>query len=435
MNKFYKLVEGKKLYCDAYGSLVKDDEGNSQEVPESDTDAVNVEDAQDEVTKMLGDAMQKAAERGDKAAAASYEKAMASVTELIEKMGEAAQRVTPKVSVNERKVPFNVEDVEKGMKAVKEGARQNIVFQINDEKDLDYLGKSTSTGDLTGDVIEPDRDPAVTRDPVRATFMEDIADTATTNSDYVSWVEVTTETGAPATTAELNAMPEKDFAFEEFKKPVEKVGVINKHSVELLSDAPQLVNEIRNWLREDLNIVIDTQLLSGNGTPPNLQGILGTATALDAAAIGTQSVAEANNFDVLRIAMTKIMIDGKGKFMPNYVVMNPADTEAFDLTKDADGRYILPAFYSANGMMVRGARVIENTGISAGDFLVGDFRKLHVRRKGGVEVELTNADGTDFQKDILTVKLRRRLTSYTRANDSGAFRTGTFSTVITELTN
>ena len=81
------------------------------------------------------------------------------------------------------------------------------------------------------------------------------------------------------------------------------------------------------------------------------------------------------------------------------------------------------------------ARVIENTGIPAGKFLVGDFRKLHIGTKGGVEIEMTNSDGTDFAKDILSVKLRRRVASYVRENDNGAFYTGTIATVISALVN
>ena len=79
--------------------------------------------------------------------------------------------------------------------------------------------------------------------------------------------------------------------------------------------------------------------------------------------------------------------------------------------------------------MVKGARIIENTGLTAGKVLIGDFRKLHIGTKGGVEIEMTNSDGTDFTKDILTVKLRRRVASYVRTNDVGAFWYGTIATI------
>ncbi|MGI1661375.1 phage major capsid protein [Palleronia sp. KMU-117] len=397
-------------------------------------ETVTEEETVDEATKMLGEAMRKAIEAGDQAAAESIRKANEAVGSFLDAVADQAKAKAAgvKVEVAERKASFDVERVAKQIESLRD-SKGSVSFELKTKQDLDYLAKSTAKDDLTGDVILPERDPEITRDPVREPFMEQIADTRETNSDYVSWVEVVTETGAPASTAELGTMPEKDFAFQEFKKPIEKITVTNKHSVELLQDGPGLVAEIKNFLAEDINVTTDTQLLSGNGTSPQLQGVLGIATTLDATAIGSQRIANANKFDVLRIAMTKIAKAGKGKFRPTHVILSPDDIETLDLTKDADGRYIVPAFYTPGGMLIRSARIIENTGITAGTFLVGDFRKLHVRRKGGVEIEITNADGTDFVKDIMTIKYRRRLTSYVRGNDDGAFQTGSFATCIAAL--
>lgn len=432
MFKFFKVVDGTKFYCDEKGELVLE-KGSRVAVPATDVTAVDIESGADEATKMLSEAMQKAIAEGDKVAQASLEKAMEAVNKFFEAVEEKATARKGKVELNpEHKASFDVETVAKALPELTK-SKGSVVFEIKTKQDLDYLAKSTSKTDLTGDVILPARDPEITRDPVREPFMEQIADTQEINSDYVSWVEVVTETGAPASTEELGTIPEKDFTFQEFKKPVEKITVANKHSVELLQDGPALVSEIKNFLAEDINLVTDAQLLSGNGTTPQLQGVLGVATTLDATALGTQRVANANKFDVLRIAMTKIATAGKGKFRPTHVILNPADMETLDLTKNAEGDYIMPSFYSANGLLVRGARIIENTGITAGTFLVGDFRKLHVRRKGGVEIEITNADGTDFVHDIMTIKYRRRLVSYVRGNDDGAFQTGSFATCITHL--
>jgi hypothetical protein len=428
MPKFYKLMAGKKFYCDEKGVLAQKD-GENVAVPDTDTAAVDVESGVDEATKMLSQAMQKAIEEGDKAAVASLQKAQEAVEKWFEAVEEKAKGRASKVEKVEYKASFNVEEVLTGIKELAAKGRETFSFSVRDVKDLEIISKSNSRGDNTGDVILPVRDPEITRDPVRAIFLEQIADTVEIDGDYVSWVEVTGATGAPASTAELGTIPEKDYAFQEFRKPVEKVTVMNKHSVELLKHGPSLVAAIKGWLNQDLNVVVDQLLLTGTGTTPQIQGIVGVAEVLDATAIGSQVVANANLFDVLRIAATKILVAGKGKFIPNYVLLNPADSEELDLTKNADGDYILPAFYAADGMKIKGARVIENTGVTAGSFVMGDFRYLHVRPKGGVEIEMTNSDGTDFKSDILSVKLRRWLTAYVRNNDSAAFITGDISDI------
>lgn len=430
MFKFYKLVGSKKFYCDEKGALIQKD-GADVEVAATDTEAVDIETV-DEATKMLGEAFRKAVEAGDEVAQKAIRNANEAVSDFFDAIAKTATTKAPKVEVVETKASFNVDEVTKGLKDVATMSGKSVAFEVKSLDDLKYLAKSVSKTDLTGDVILPDLQAGIERAPVREVFIEQIADTQDTTSDYVSYVEVVTETGAPATTAELAAIPEKDFTFQEFKKPVQKIAVINKHSVEILKDGPELVSAIKGFLAEDLNIVTDSQLLSGNGTAPNLQGVLGVATDLNTE-IGSQILADATHADVLRIGITKIRVAGKGKFRPTHIILNPVDVEAMELTKDTTGQYVLPPFIAADGTRIGGATVIENTAITAGTFLMGDFRKLHIRRNGGVEVEITNSDNDDFQKDIVTFKIRRRLVSYVKSNDNGAFRTGTFATIKTNL--
>ncbi len=425
---FFKFINGKKFYCDEKGGLTQKD-GANVEVPETDTTAVDVESAVDEATKMLSEAMQKAIKAGDDVAVKQIEKATEAVAKFFDAVEEKATTRTSKVAVPAQKaVSFDVEAITKGFEGMKKSGG-SVSFEFKDASELAYLAKGTDRSDLTGEVIAPQLDTEITRPALRNTFLENIANVVPINSDAARYTEVTGTTGAPATTAELGTIPQVDRTFQAYSKPVQKIAAISKHSNELLKYGPELVAVLRDMLAIDLNLVVDAQLLSGNGTAPNLQGVLGVAPVLDTTAVGAQVIANANLFDVLRIALTKIAVAGKGKFLPNYIILNPADSEELDLTKATDGTYIMPAFYAANGMLIRGARVIENTGITAGTFLVGDFRYLNVRPNGGVEVEITNSDSDDFQKDIIAIKMRRHLAAYVKTNDNGAFMTGSISAV------
>lgn len=441
MLKFFRIIAGKKFYCDEKGLLKKDAEGNFEEMPETDTETEEFagdDEGVEEVKSLIEKATEQVKSKVSQDLASSQTKAVEAVQKLFDTIADSAQKSTSKVGVDgQTKASFNVESVTKGIKGLAERQRNTFSFEIKSRKDLDFLlTKAVSEGgSLTDDVIEGQRVPEITRDPVRTPFIEQIADvTANMTSDHLSYVEVTTESGAPLRTDELASIPEKDFEFQEYKAYLKKIGVTNKHSVEILQDAPQLVNAIKGWLQEDVNIVTDDQLLNGTGIGQNLSGVFTVASVLDATEVGAKRVEEANLYDVIRVAITKIAVSGKGKFSANYVLLNPEDADALDLTKDINGQYVLPPFRSADGMMIKGARVIENVGVPVGEFLVGDFRKLHIGTKGGVVIEMTNSDGDDFKKDILTVKMTRRVASYVRQNDSGAFWTGTIADVITALT-
>lgn len=438
MKKKFRIIAGKKFYCDEKGFLTKDEEGNFEEVPETDTEAeeVDVEDAGDaDVEKMLKEARQAILAKANKELAESQLSATEAVDKMLKGIADSAKKYTKVADEVKGKASFDVEKVQKGIEALAQRQRNTFSFTIKSKADLAYLSKATSEGDsLTGDVIEGDRNPELTRDPVRQVFIESIADVVPNmTSDHLSYVEVVTESGAPVRTDELAYIPQKDFEFQEFKAPLKKIAVMNKHSVEILQDAPQLVAAIKGWLQEDVNIETDNQLLNGTGVGENLSGVFTVASVLDATEVGTKRVQDANLMDVIRVAITKIAVYGKGKYTATHVLLNPDDADALDLTKSADGHYILPPFKSADGTTIKGARIIENVGIPAGEFLVGDFRKLHIGTKGGVEIEMTNSDGDDFSKDILSVKLRRRVASYVRQNDSGAFWTGTIADVIDAL--
>lgn len=404
----------------------------SEEV-KNDVTVATEEETTDEATKMLSAAMQKAMAEGDKVAVAKLKEAQDAVADMLDSVTAVAKAKTVVAEVTETKAPFDVEATLKGLQSLQRGAG-TVSIAVRNVDDIKYLAKSTDiTNDLTGEVIAPSREAGIEDLATRSPFLEQIADVVATDAEIVKWTEVESKSGGPATTAELATIPEGDFKFINRSAAMEKIAVVNKHSVEILKYGSELVAAIRTMLTRDVNLVVDAQLLSGNGTAPNLQGVLGVATVLDAAAVGAQRVPDANLFDVVRIAATKIMTAGKGKFTPNYLILNPVDSEAFDLTKNADGDYIMPPFYDASGQRIRGARVIENTGVTAGTFLLGDFNYLHVRTNGGAEIDFSNSDGTDFAKDILSIKVRRFLTAFVKTNNNGAFVTGNIATVIAAL--
>lgn len=442
---FYRVVAGQKLLCKEDGTLLKDDSDSfmrvkdAEEADEEDLEEVEPdEDAGEEVEQMLEEARTEVKQKAKKDAEKATVEARTAVTNFMNSIKDEVSEtgISNKGKGDQLATSFDPDHVKNQIEAFNKGRAQSVAFNIRDASEAKALlsdetrQKTTSGADLTNDVIEGERVPEISRDPVRQRFVEGIADvTPNMESDHLSYVEATNESGAPATTAELNNAPEKDFEFTEFKAYLKKIMVTNKHSVEILQDSAQLVSALRGWLNEDVNLETDDQLLNGSGTGSDLEGVFTVASVVDNNSLGSKEIETPNLYDVLRVAMTQMMTDGNGKFRPTHVLLNPDDSDELDLTKDADGRYIIPPFRSEDGLRIKGATVIENTGVPQGDFLVGDFNRLHVGTKGGVQVEMTNSDGDDFGKDILTVKLRRRISSYVRNNDSAAFQTGTISDV------
>jgi hypothetical protein len=315
---------------------------------------------------------------------------------------------------------------------VKSKAKAATVIEL---KDFDFRAKASVAGDMsiaddyTGTRALAELEAGVSRSPQRQPFIEQLVTVGTISAPIDTWIEVTNEAGDPLPVAELAELSQKELDFAEKTAAVKKVGVFAKYSREMANDLPNLVSEIRNYLVADLRRVVDTQILSGNGTGDNLTGILQNATTYSAGAFAG-TVLEANRFDVIETAVSQVIT---ALHTPTHVVVNPTDHAKMNLSKGTDGHYVMPPFITASGQVVSGVRVVSNTGITAGTFLVGDFSRSSVKYREGLTIEMTNTDQDDFVKDRFTVRAIVRLVHRVKENDYGAFVKGSFATAIAAL--
>ena len=228
-------------------------------------------------------------------------------------------------------------------------------------------------------------------------------------------------------TAEGAAKAQIDFELVLASAAVRKVTAYIKVSKEMLDDIPLMESEINQELSERINLTIDAQLLSGDGTGQNLTGILANATAFAPGSFATGQVNEVVtpiNADVLRVAINQISI---ALFQANYIVMNPSDVTAMDLAKGSDSHYILPPFSTNANTIVKGIPVIANTGVTEGEYLVGDFSKAGVRFREGLSFDV-GYENDDFTKNFVTILAEARLVQRVKSNHYGAFVKGDFAT-------
>ncbi len=391
---------------------LKEEVGQVEALPEEDPKAAETEDA------AVKSVLKSVAEIVDAKVKAVKEEMETEVKEYVDSKSVATKRVGLDAILADESVAAFAKSVknEKGTVQV-------------ELKDFDFRAKASVPGDMTiatdyvGDRALSELEAGVNRDPQRQPFIEQLVSVGTINSPIDTWLEVADEAGDPLPKAELAELPQKEWDFVERTAQVRKIGVYAKYSAEMAEDLPNLVSEIRNFLIADLRRVVDTQILSGSGSGENLVGIMQNATAFAAGTLAN-TVADANNFDVIAAAVSQVTTN---LFVPNYAVVHPTDMASMTLSKGTDGHYVLPPFISQSGQVISGVRVVANTGITVGNFLVGDFTRSSVKYRRGLNVELSNTDQDDFVKDRFTVKATVRLVHRVKQNDYGAFVKGTFA--------
>jgi ATP-dependent protease ClpP protease subunit len=230
-----------------------------------------------------------------------------------------------------------------------------------------------------------------------------------TNGSSVRYISETSFTNAADTVTEGTVKPEQLWNLTEVDSPVRKVAVYSKFSDEILSDHERLQPFVNGRLMAGVELKLDTQLVTGNGTPPNLTGILNFS------GIQTQAKAADTVPDAILKAITKARLTGF--FEPDAIVVHPTDWQNLRLIKDSAGQYLGGGPFLGtygNGPYVAdvplwGKPVIITTAITVGTALVGMFRMGgEVFYRTGLMLSFTNSDQDDFIKNLITVRCEIR---------------------------
>ena len=352
------------------------------------------------------------------------------VSEMATKLNERldAMEVANKKQFNsQKKVTFKSALQE----ALDNGAVEGIAKGNSRSASFELKADMTIGADFTGEVIPADRVPGYKFDPTRPVHVRQLLATGSTQSDVVRYVKESGYSNGAAATAEGATLGQSDFDMTAADANVRKIGTYFRISEEMLADTPQLTSYLSARAPEKLLEVEDAQILSGDGTGANLSGIITDAADFDTSASGAfyQSVESANEFDVIVAALNQLSLLN---YSADCIMLNPTDFNKILLLKDSTNKYLKDQVYNGLQPSFSGVKVIQNTAIAAGTFLIGNFgigTQLWVRQ--GVNVEFFREDGTNVRDGFVTVRVSERvaLTNYL----PNAFVNGSFATAIAAL--
>lgn len=184
---------------------------------------------------------------------------------------------------------------------------------------------------------------------------------------------------------------------------------------DMAEDLPFVVSEINRQLQWEFTVVESEQLLRGNGTHPNLRGIL-TRSGIQHAATATDPRVQADNlFKAIQLVQTAT------GFAADGIVIHPTDYQALRLMKNNDGHYFAGGIFSGPGAInpgnglnwqqpLWGVRTVVSTTATPGQPIVGAWKAGATGyRKGGLKVESTNSHENDFTNDRITIRMREKL--------------------------
>lgn len=233
------------------------------------------------------------------------------------------------------------------------------------------------------------RDPGYLPAASAPLMVLDLIPTLPTGQAAVKYMEQTTRTNNAAERAEGATYGEAAFALTERSVTVETVGVWLPYTDEQMEDEAEAAAMVDAELPLMLWQRIDSQVLVGDGSTPNILGVNNKA------GIQTQAKGADPTMDAIHKAATKVRVTGRA--MPNALVIHPNDWQDIRLTRTADGIYILGNPNDAGPDRLWGLRVAQSDNQTENTAVVGDFANYaQIRVRRGVEVEKTNSHDTNF---------------------------------------
>jgi HK97 family phage major capsid protein len=300
--------------------------------------------------------------------------------------------------------------------------------------DLKVAATITEATTGVGGVI-PTYLPGVVPSLFRRLTVSDLMPQGTMSSASLIYVQETAVTNAAATVAEGGTKPLSDLTLAQVTENARKIATVAKISDEMLQDVNYIASYLNGRLSLFIQLAEEDQLLNGNGTAPNLRGLL-NRTGLQTAAAVPGTPTDNDRVDTIYGQITAIRANA---FLePDGIVMHPTDWKTIRLNKDANKQYFGGGPFTGaygNGPNsvdqgnlgevadLWGCRVVVTPAIAQGTALVGAFGTgAQVFRRTGLTVEMTNSNEDDFKNNLVAVRAEERLAL-------AAYRPGAFGKV------
>lgn len=308
------------------------------------------------------------------------------------------------------------------------GKHFDFGFDLHSKAVGDMASSSNLSGDSGTYFVTPDRVPGVVGIPSEPNRIRQYLPAGSTTSNVIRHIRYTGKEGAPGMVAEGGSKPQMDFDFTINDESVRKIATYVRVPEEMIEDIPFLSSFIASQGMVELKLVEDAQLISGDGTGQNLNGLITTADDFTAGALAG-AIDDAQYISVLRAAANQVRLN---YYNPTSIMMHPTDVTLMKELKRTDKGYLIPESLNNAVPSIDGITVIQNTNVPQGEFLIGNFGvavQLFDRMQSNVR--MYDQDRDNPIKNLITVVIEERLALVTYR--PGAMVYGAFDTATAAL--
>lgn len=284
------------------------------------------------------------------------------------------------------------------------------------QKALVTGASDSSAGAFVFNDVQRNLDQYIRRRPL---VMRDIITIATTGSDTIEYVRQVSETnnaamvpeatssgvidGSSITAAMGGLKPESAMTFERVTANVKTVAHWMPATKRALADAGQMQTLIDGFLRYGVDEELEDQMVLGDGTGENFEGLLNISNL-------TTQAWDTNELVTTRKAKTKVRVVGRAT--PTAYLLNPYDWETIQLIRaDAGGTEGPFMFGGPSGQQdnaLWNLPVVECESVPQGTGYVGDFKTLILWDREQTGVQITDSHNDFFVRNLVAILAEAR---------------------------
>jgi HK97 family phage major capsid protein len=263
----------------------------------------------------------------------------------------------------------------------------------------DFTTANVTGGNRYGQIFAPE----IIMNPSRKVHMDTILPGGTIGpgNSYTFMKENGNGEGAIAPTAEGALKSQFDLDLVEATVQIETIAGWIRITRKAMSNIPGLISFLQSRLPEKFRNVLDQQILYGDGTSPNLKGILTAGNFTASTATLADPLIEKIIHDVATLEDTY-------ERDANAILLRPKDYYGFFLNKaSGSGEYDLPQGVSiVNGRLYfMGIPAYATTALTSPDYVVGDLEGAQLLTQESMRIEFFEQDGTNVRENKVTVRI------------------------------
>lgn len=261
-----------------------------------------------------------------------------------------------------------------GYKALQQKSAPQAMIEVT-KSDLASMQetKVTSAG-----IVAPNYDPTIQPGIRQELRIRDLLTTVPVDGQEYTYFKELLHTRGAAPVAEGGLKPNSNVTFERKTDRVKKLAVWMPVTDEALADVPQMLAYLRELLRYDLKLEEEGQILKGDGTGENLDGLMTQATTYDS------NLTKSGDTAIDRVRRGIYQVRKQSKLSADGVVMTELDWMNIELQKDGENRYLFANLQGLVTPILWGRPVItsdsmdEGDSTNGGEFLIANFARAAV---------------------------------------------------------